>query len=386
MNRLNRAGVGFVSVTQNFSTTDAVGRMTLNLLATFAEFEREQIGERTRDKMAASRRRGKWTGGVVPLGYRVIDKKLVIDNHEAELVRELFGLYLEQRSALTVAQTLTDRGRTTGRYLANSGRVREARAWGKGDVLSVLKKPLYIGLMRYRDELHDGEHEAIIDLRTFELARTLLARTNGGRTPRRRNPDYLLSGILMCARCGSALTAASSRKGGRAYRYYRCTKRDREGRAACPTRPMSASAIEEYVAQRLREAIANSDLAASATSVTVRIETRRRDLTVERHRLSSEIATLSTDLNDTNIRLQERERRLAEVEGEIAMLDATKLEACWIAQCLRDFNSVWDVLTSQNRGRLFRAVVERVDVDDEGGEVRITLANLGGDATEEKSA
>src|SRR4029079_10351099 len=90
MNRLNRAEVAFVSVTQNFSTTDAAGRLTLNLLATFAEFEREMIGERTRDKMRAARRRGKWTGGPVPLGYRVEDKKLVIDELEAIRVREVF--------------------------------------------------------------------------------------------------------------------------------------------------------------------------------------------------------------------------------------------------------------------------------------------------------
>jgi site-specific DNA recombinase len=387
MNRLNRAGVGFVSVTQNFSTADAVGRMTLNLLATFAEFEREQIGERTRDKMAASRRRGKWTGGVVPLGYRIVDKKLVIDAQEAELVREVFELYLEQHSALAVAQTLRDRGRATGRYLANSGRIREARAWGKGDVLSVLKKPLYIGLMRYRDELHEGEHEAIVDQRTFELARRLLARTNGGRTPRRRNPDYLLSGILMCAGCGSALTAASSRKGGREYRYYRCTKRDREGRSACPTRPMSASAIEDYVAQRLREAIVESDLAASAASAIGRAETRRRNLTIERDHLTGWIAsTAAADANNIVGSLGELEHRLAEIEADILALDATKLEACWIAQCLRDFNDVWDVLTSQNRGRLVRAVVERVDVDDGGGEVRITLVDLSSSEKESMSA
>jgi site-specific DNA recombinase len=398
MNRLNKAGVGFVSVTQNFSTTDAVGRMTLNLLATFAEFEREQIGERTRDKMAASRRRGKWTGGFVPLGYRVVDKKLVVADLEAELVREVFGLYLEHRSALAVAQMLTKRGRTTRGRLAASGRVREPRAWGKNDVLGVLKNPVYGGLMRYRDELHDGEHEAIVDPRTLEVARRMLACTNGGRTPRRRNPEYLLSGILMCARCGSALTAASSNKGGREYRYYRCVKRDKEGRAACSTRPMSGSAIEDYITQRLREAIVESGLAASAADFAARVAARGRGLLAERTRLLSVMVTLSAEVRDSDsgvgtvlgsarrrrdsppeepgARLQGLERQLAEIEGEIVALDVAKAEAGWVAQCLRDFEAVWDVLTAQNRGRLLRAVVERVDVDDDGGEVGITLADL----------
>ena len=399
MNRLNRAGVGFVSVTQNFSTTDAVGRMTLNLLATFAEFEREQIGERTRDKMAASRRRGKWTGGFVPLGYRVVDKKLVIDDLEAELVREVFGLYLRHRSALVVAQMLAKRGFTMRRQVSTSGRVRQERPWTKADVLGVLKNSLYAGLMRYRDELHEGEHKAIVDRQTFEAGRALLARADGGKGPRRRNPGYLLSGILFCARCGSALTAASSNKRGREYRYYRCVKRDKQGRAACAPKPMSGPAIEDYVAQRLREAIVESNLASSAISVAARVESRRRDALIESERISSEIATLSGHakdsvdtigvassaakrrrdrlLDDACARLKGLERQLAETERELAALEAAKAEAGWIAGCLRDFDALWDVFTPDNRGRLLRAVVERVYMDDEDGEVRISLVNLG---------
>src|SRR5690606_25275920 len=108
MDRFNQAGAAFVSVTQNFSTADAMGRLTLNVLMSFAEFEREMISERTRDKIAGARRRGKWTGGPVPLGYRVEDKKLVVVESEAQLVRDIFSLYLERRSALAVAQRLNE--------------------------------------------------------------------------------------------------------------------------------------------------------------------------------------------------------------------------------------------------------------------------------------
>jgi DNA invertase Pin-like site-specific DNA recombinase len=399
MKRLNEAGVSFVSVTQNFSTTDAVGRMTLNLLATFAEFEREQIGERTRDKMAASRRRGKWTGGSVPLGYRVVDKKLVVDELEAVLVREVFGIYLEQRSALATVRLLNERGRATKRHLAISGRQREARPWAKANVLRLLKNPVYAGFMPYGEELHEGEHTAIVDRETFEAAKLLLASAGGGKGPRFRNPDYLLGGILFCARCGSALTAASTRKGNREYRYYRCVKRDQQGRAACPTKPLSAPAIEDFVADRLREAIAESDLVADLNaSIAVCVEARRRDLLVERRRLPGEIASLSAEgrrlvekignvaggaqhlldgrLEEVGAQLQRLERRLTDVERELAALDATEVEAGWIGQCLRDFEAVWDVLTGENRCRLFRAIVERVDYEGTSGEVRVTLADL----------
>lgn len=402
MSRLNKAGVGFVSVTQNFSTTDAVGRMTLNLLATFAEFEREQIGERTRDKIAASRRRGKWTGGFVPLGYRVLDKKLVVDGPEAELVREIFRLYLERRSALSVAQELRERGCKTKKHCTASGRVREPRAWGKNDVLGVLKNPLYAGLMRYRDELHDGEHEAIVDRQTFETVRGLLPDADRERAPRGRNPAYLLSGILMCGRCGSALTAASSQKGGQEYRYYRCVKRDKEGRSACSTRPLAGQAIENYVAEQLREATRNGEMAAAAAGAAERIDIRRRKCIAERTRVSRDIQNLVSHAKGTAAavsaagrhansgsaakvadQLQALECQLARIDGELADLEASRNEAVWIAQCLRDFDSVWDILLAPNRGRLLRAVVERVDVDDDVGELRLTLADFCGGETSE---
>ena len=118
MDRFNRANVAFVSVTQNFSTADAMGRLTLNVLMSFAEFEREMIGERTRDKMAAARRKGKWTGGPPPLGYDVVDRKLVVNEIEAALVRRIFTLYLELRSAVAVARALNAESQTTKHHVS----------------------------------------------------------------------------------------------------------------------------------------------------------------------------------------------------------------------------------------------------------------------------
>ena len=147
MDRFNQAGAAFVSVTQNFSTADAMGRLTLNMLMSFAEFEREMIAERTRDKIAAARRKGKWTGGPVPLGYDVVDKRLVINDLEAVVVRELFDLYEQHRSALTTARVLNERGRTTKRHRAKNGNLRKSRKWTKDAVLRVLKNSVIAGLM-----------------------------------------------------------------------------------------------------------------------------------------------------------------------------------------------------------------------------------------------
>jgi site-specific DNA recombinase len=222
MERFGAAGTSFVSVTQNFSTADAMGRLTLNMLMSFAEFEREMIGERTRDKIAAQRRRGKWTGGTVPLGYSVEGKRLVVNDLEAVLVREVFSLYLQQRSTLAVARLLNEAHRSTKRHVAANGRLREARPWTKADVTRLLRNPVYAGYMSSHGELHDGEHEPIVDRETFSQVRELL---DGGSRPTKehsRNADYILRGLLRCARCGSAFTPASTRKGHTEYRYYRC--------------------------------------------------------------------------------------------------------------------------------------------------------------------
>jgi site-specific DNA recombinase len=218
------------TVTQNFSTADAMGRLTLNMLMSFAEFEREMIGERTRDKIAAQRRRGKWTGGAVPLGYGVESKRLVVNDLEAVLVREVFSLYLQQRSTLAVARLLNESHRSTKRHVAANGRLREARSWTKADVTRLLRNPVYAGYISSHGELHDGEHEAIVDRETFAQVRDVLDGRSGPAKDRARNADYILRGLLACARCGSAFTPASTRRGRTEYRYYRCTKRDKEGR------------------------------------------------------------------------------------------------------------------------------------------------------------
>ena len=400
MERFGTTGASFVSVTQNFSTADAMGRLTLNMLMSFAEFEREMIGERTRDKIAAARRKGKWTGGVVPLGYRVIDKKLVVEDFEAVVVREVFSLYLEQRSVLAVARQLNERHRATKGHTAENGNVRRPRAWNKVDVLRILKNPIYGGFMRSHGALHSAEHPAIVESGTFTRVRALLDGIRKVAADPGRNPDYLLRGILRCGCCGSAFTTASTRKGTTEYRYYRCVKKDKEGREACPSSPLPAAAIEGYVIERLREAVADGDLAEDVTSaVTTRVAARRKDLLVERKKLPGKIAELSSegkrlvetmaDQKEAARRLVERriqeigeelarqEARLSEVEREAASLDSVEVEAGWVGQVLADFTSVWDVLTPENRGRLLRAVIQSVEVDEPANQVKVVLADLG---------
>ena len=163
MEVFNAKGVAFVSVTQNFSTADAIVRLTLNMLMSFAEFEREMIGERTRDKISAARRKGKCTGGIVPLGYDMVDHRLVANERETETVREIFRGYLEGRSTVNLDQDLDDR-RASLKHM----RVSRERPWAQDRVLRILRNRIHLGVVHSRGEHYPGEHPVLLDPVTFE--------------------------------------------------------------------------------------------------------------------------------------------------------------------------------------------------------------------------
>src|SRR5437016_692689 len=155
--------VSFVSVTQSFNTTSSMGRLTLNVLLSFAQFERELIGERVRDKIAASKRNRIWVGGPVPLGYSSINKKLVVVPEEAETVRTIFRRYLELGSIRTLMQDLDRRGIRTKRRAGTNGRSTGGIRFGVGPLAHLLQNRFYIGEVVYRGKVHRGQHEPVVD-------------------------------------------------------------------------------------------------------------------------------------------------------------------------------------------------------------------------------
>ncbi|MCP3104205.1 recombinase family protein [Myxococcus sp. K15C18031901] len=396
MERFNAAGASFVSVTQNFSTADAMGRLTLNMLMSFAEFEREMISERTRDKVAAARRKGKWTGGRAPLGYEVKDKRLQVNEYEAVVVREAFELYLQHQQASAVARRLNELGRTTKRYEAQSGATRAARKWTTQDVLRLLRSPLYAGLVPYGDEAHPGEHPPIVDRATFYQVQDMLE--GPGLQSHGRNPAYVLRGLLRCGLCGEAMTPGSTRKGEREYRYYRCTTRDKQGKKGCRAAPLPGPALEDFVVARLRAVSVGEGFAAQVHArLTARMEEKHQALRAERAQLPRDLAKRAGEsskwvdslsklegparrLVEEKLTASEEEvagmkKRLAEVERALDATEGERLEAAWVAQALADFDAVWDALTATNRGRLLRALVGRVVVNETTGQVDVYLAH-----------
>jgi hypothetical protein len=212
-------GVSFVSVTQSFNTSSSMGRLTLNVLLSFAQFERELIGERVRDKIAASKRKGLWVGGPVPLGYAAVDKKIVVVAAEAEAVRTIFARYLELGSVRALAQDLDRRGiRSKPRRLSN-GRTVGGGRFGVGALAYLLKNRFYIGELVYRGEVHHGEHEPILDSALFEAVGAKLAAQAVERRCRLRGLPAILSGRLFDTR-GNRMSPTHANKRGARYRYY----------------------------------------------------------------------------------------------------------------------------------------------------------------------
>ena len=213
-------GVSFVSVTQQFNTTTSMGRLTLNVLLSFAQFEREVTGERIRDKVAASKKKGMWMGGWVPLGYDVRDRALHINEAEAETVRTIFRLYLELGNVRSVQAELGQRKLTTKRRVATAGRMMGALAFTRGHIYHILSNPLYNGEIRHKSTRHPGQHPAIIDRETWDAVQMQL-RTNGHKHKIRSDSDSanLLTGLLLDGQ-GRRLTPTHSLKNGKRYRYY----------------------------------------------------------------------------------------------------------------------------------------------------------------------
>ncbi|WP_374347877.1 recombinase family protein [Phenylobacterium sp.] len=216
--------VSFVSVTQAFNTTSSMGRLTLNVLLSFAQFEREVTGERIRDKIAASKAKGLWMGGAVPLGYDLPadpqSRALVINPAEAETVRLIFQRYLELGSVRALAADLRDRGVTSKQRVTRKGRVMGGQPWREGPLYYFLKNRIYRGEIVHKDKIYPGQHAAIVDAELFEAVQARLAE---GNRRQHDSSDAAIAGALagkIYDDRGYRMSPVTARRGGRTYRYY----------------------------------------------------------------------------------------------------------------------------------------------------------------------
>jgi DNA invertase Pin-like site-specific DNA recombinase len=255
MERFERRGISFVSVTQEFNTTTSMGRLTLNILLSFAQFEREIIGERTRDKLSAARRKGKWIGGWPVLGYDVKDGRLAVNLQEAEQVREIYRIAAEAPSLETVVQICAARVYQTKCWTSQGGATHPARPFHRMTLRLLLPNVLYTGAVSHKGTVYPGEHDRIVDQQLWEqVNRQLQLRSTAQRGKPHRAESAPLSGLTFCIECGSAMRLTHTMQHGRRYQYYSC-QTGRRGTEGCSQGPIRAGDLEASLLRALEPSL-----------------------------------------------------------------------------------------------------------------------------------
>jgi site-specific DNA recombinase len=386
---LEKHGVSIVSVTQQLDTATSMGRLTLNMLLSFAQFEREMIADRTRDKISAARRRGKWTGGTPRLGYDVAPEggRLIVNKEEAEQVRAIFALYVEKSSLVALSQELNHRGWRRKSWKTKDGRWREGKAWDAPNLRRLLTDPTCIGQVKLGEQVFPGEHEGIVPKALFRKVQEIMGenRQTGGAAARNRQ-GALLRGLLRCMACDAGMVHGWTRKNGRLYRYYTCSKAQKRGWSTCPTKSVPADEIEKFVVNRIRIIGTDAEVRRETfEQALAQVAAQRRGLRLEAKRLNKEMArsrgevdrlvaavsrapdgagqALMDGLAKAQDRLGTLERRLTVSQDQQADLEALQVNEEDLGRALADFDPIWEVLLTPEKERILRLLIERIDYD-----------------------
>ena len=328
----NEKGVSFVSVTQHFSTTDSTGRMMLNILMTFAQYEREVIAERIRDKVAAAKRRGKYCGGAAILGYDVDPeaKKLLVNQKEARIVRHIFKRFIQLGSAKKLCQELNEQGYRTKSWTSKKGRRREGGEWNTAHIYRLVNNRIYLGEVTHKDKSYPGEHEGIIDAKTWEKVRGILSEGRLDKIAIARTQTIApLRGVIRCGHCGCAMGPTYSRKNGRHYTYYICEKDAKRAVSTCPLKRLPAGDIEQAVIEQLGAIFRTPTLVAKTVFA-------------------------AWDMAPEGVTITEKD----------------------ISETFQNMDFFWDDLFPMERNRLIRLLVENVEVRETGLDLEIKTNGL----------
>ncbi len=393
---LEKHGATFISVTQQFNTTTSLGRLTLNILLSFAQFEREMISERTRDKMGAARRKGKWVGGNLVLGYDLAPRggALVVNEPEARQVREIFRLYLEFGSLIPVVEELARRGWTMKAWTTREGRSVGGSPITKNKLYDLLTNVTYTGRVDYRGQIYAGEHPRIVDDETFERVQEMLKRNGrrGGRNVRNKY-NALLKGIVRCATCEAGMIHTYTKKNeNRLYRYYVCVNAHQRGWNKCQTRAVSAQALESAVVGQIR-GIGHHPAILSEVLRQIRDQQERNRSGLEKDRsaierelevlgqemggLAAIVGSRSPEARSATDRLAELHDRVADLERQLADVsrqigDADQpVDVDNLKQALENFDGLWEQMTTWEREKFIRCLVEVVRYDGTTGTVTV---------------
>jgi len=401
MEKFERHGVSFVSVTQQFNTTHSMGRLTLNILLSFAQFEREIISERTRDKIAATKRKGMWSGGRPILGYD-IDRlpggnRLVVNASEADRVRRIYELYLECGSVLKTMRRLDEMGWKNKAWTTKAGASKGGGGFEPPQLLALLTNVAYLGKVKHKDDVYDGLHDAIVEQNLFEQVSQLLKSNRSGDGRGSGNKHCaLLKGLVRCKACGCAMIhhyASDRQKNGaeKRYRYYVCTHAQKRGWSECPAPSLPAQELERFVVDQIRSLGRDDALIAEAVrGAQMQLRQRVAEFEAEHGRISERHLAARDELRDLVDSGHAQNGSTARASGlreEIRVLtaDARRLDARAtamrerlldedeLAGALEAFDPMWNALAPLERERLVHLLVQRVEYDAQGETISVTF-------------
>ncbi len=394
----DKHNVTFVSITQQFSSTTAMGRLTLNILLSFAEFERAISAERVRDKIAAAKKKGKYLGGTPPYGYDVDyqNTKLVVNREEAKLVRHIYKRFIETGSCLEIARELNSKGIPTKSWTTKNGSFHQGGPWNTQHLYRALNNRTYLGETVHKGESYPGEHEAIVPKSLWERVQQMFS--NG--TARKKGQETcevkaLLRGIIRCGHCDKSMVGTyTKKKNNVVYRYYTCGSAIKNGYASCPVRNVPAGEIEKAVVGQLRALLQSPEVIAETFRAAKYLQEQElRSLQDEKTDLEMRMVELKASaselvsaefvedagaekFSELNDEIQKTRRMLTEIDERISELTDGLLTEQDVADALRKLDPVWNELFPSEQHRILRSLVERVTVYPDGLDIRLRAEGI----------
>jgi site-specific DNA recombinase len=390
----DRCNVSFVSVTQQFNTTNSLGRLTLNILLSFAQFEREIIAERTRDKMSAARRKGKWIGGRPMLGYDIDPRgsRLIVNGDETIQVRMIFRLYLDHNTLMPVVREIDRRGWRTKQWITKAGASQGGKRFTKGRLFRLLTNLIYVGKIGFEKQVYEGEHAAIIEADIWEHVQQILRR-NGrdGGAEVRDSFGTVLRRLLRCASCDAGMACIYTTDESCRYRSYVCEQTQQGGHA----KRVSESAIKAAMTSQIRGIGSAMRIVAHTFA---KAEEQRRisvaTLTLEREVAQRALASMRTELRkllvvdcrdqpttdrlaDLQERIGQTEHRLTEIVLELEHLESEVVDEGDLRTTLARFDPVWEALNSWERVLIIRSLIERVTYNGNSNKLTVRFISAG---------
>ncbi|MFA7184742.1 MAG: recombinase family protein [Victivallales bacterium] len=359
--------VSFVSVTQDINTSTSSGRMMLNILMAFGQYEREIIGERILDSVAGKKRRGKYCGGGPMLGYDVDDKRLVINQKEAKVIREIFKLYAKFGSGHEVARIMNEKGARTKSWTSQSGKFHPGAKLTPKTLYRMLSNPLYIGMVPHKENTYPGEQDAIIDRVLWDQVQSLLQENRPLKPGTKINPiDSPFKGLLVCGYCGGSFGITYTKKKNRRYMYYICIKDNNRAEHECPLRRFAAGAIDKIILQQLSRIFKSPAMLMKTYRELEKLQKERRAKLLKRFselkteqdevgkqlRDGGDIAILTPRYTELANTLDGVKRELESI-GEIYSTDN-------LAEACGSIEAVWEELFPVERYKLAHLLIDRI--------------------------